>query len=67
MTKSKKHGIERRRTGALERLRYLLEITEKALSTSKELEGNKKKGFVKKKKRINKEIDNLEKKLKIKL
>ena len=63
MTKSKKHGIERRRMGALERLRYTLEITEKALSTSEELEGNKKKGFVKKKKRINKEIDNLEKKL----
>ena len=67
MTKSKKHGIERRRTGALERLRYLLEITEKALSTSKELEGNKKKGFLKKKKRINKEINNLETKLKLRL
>ena len=67
MTKSKKHGIERRRMGALERLRYILEITEKALSTSKELEGNKKKGILKKKKRINKEIDNLEKKLKLKL
>ena len=62
MTKSKKHGKDKRRQGALERLKYNLEITDKVLGGFT-LAGAKKQESERKQKRIKKEIENLQNKL----